>query len=266
MAWRGQRPGDGAAIAGRRADAAGGRPGRWRRAASFACSGPSRRARPCSPARPSSSPSATGSRSTRRASSTFAREQRARRRPCRLDADARARSTSISAAPCRWSTSSCASTSGTHVAPVRLQGRVRVDEPWRELGSGVFYRLERGGDVATSPAIALPVDGPLPAPGSGRARRAARPASTRAWSSMRRWRRSSSRRRASRRFASSPARATPPPARCRSATVVPQLDSERAALRPAPRSARSWPTRRPRVPPSRRRARRAFGPGCSGAC
>jgi hypothetical protein len=47
--------------------------------------------------------------------------------------------------------------SGTHVAPVRLQGRVRVDEPWRELGSGVFYRLERGGDVAHSPAIALPV-------------------------------------------------------------------------------------------------------------
>jgi hypothetical protein len=47
--------------------------------------------------------------------------------------------------------------SGTHVAPLRLQGRVRGDDPWRELGSGVFYRLERGGDVATSPAIALPV-------------------------------------------------------------------------------------------------------------
>ena len=46
--------------------------------------------------------------------------------------------------------------SGTHVAPLRLQGRVRVDDPWRELGGGVFYRLERGGDVATSPAIALP--------------------------------------------------------------------------------------------------------------
>ena len=46
---------------------------------------------------------------------------------------------------------------GTHVAPVRLQGRNRVDEPWRDLGAGVFYRLERGGDVGSSPAIALPV-------------------------------------------------------------------------------------------------------------
>ena len=45
---------------------------------------------------------------------------------------------------------------GTHVAPVRLQGRLRSDQPWRELGAGVFYRLERGSDVATSPAIALP--------------------------------------------------------------------------------------------------------------
>jgi hypothetical protein len=47
--------------------------------------------------------------------------------------------------------------SGTHVAPVRLQGRTRADQPWRELGSGVFYRLERGDDVGTSPAIALPM-------------------------------------------------------------------------------------------------------------
>ena len=46
---------------------------------------------------------------------------------------------------------------GTHVAPVRLQGRTRVDEPWRELGAGVFFRLERGSDVATAPAMALPV-------------------------------------------------------------------------------------------------------------
>ena len=46
--------------------------------------------------------------------------------------------------------------SGTHVAPVRLQGRTRADQPWRELGAGVFYRLERGQDVGTSPAIALP--------------------------------------------------------------------------------------------------------------
>jgi hypothetical protein len=46
--------------------------------------------------------------------------------------------------------------SGTHVAPVRLQGRARLDQPWRDLGSGVFYRLERGSDIASSPAIALP--------------------------------------------------------------------------------------------------------------
>ena len=46
---------------------------------------------------------------------------------------------------------------GTHVAPVRLQGRARVDQPWRDVGAGVFYRLERGADVGQSPAIALPV-------------------------------------------------------------------------------------------------------------
>ena len=38
---------------------------------------------------------------------------------------------------------------GTHVAPVRLQGRARADQPWRELGSGVFYRIERDGEVGT---------------------------------------------------------------------------------------------------------------------
>jgi hypothetical protein len=46
---------------------------------------------------------------------------------------------------------------GTHVAPVRLQGRARIDQPWREVGSGVFYRLERGGEVGNSPALAVPV-------------------------------------------------------------------------------------------------------------
>ena len=46
--------------------------------------------------------------------------------------------------------------SGTHVAPVRLQGRSRAADPWRELGSGVFYRLERDGSVAESPAVAMP--------------------------------------------------------------------------------------------------------------
>jgi len=46
--------------------------------------------------------------------------------------------------------------SGTHVAPVRLYGRTRADRAWRELGGAVFYRLERGSDVGTSPAVALP--------------------------------------------------------------------------------------------------------------
>ena len=46
--------------------------------------------------------------------------------------------------------------SGTHVAPVRVYGRTRGDRPWRELGGAVFYRLERGNDVGTSPAVALP--------------------------------------------------------------------------------------------------------------
>lgn len=45
---------------------------------------------------------------------------------------------------------------GTHVAPVRVQGRSRIDDPWRELGAGVFYRLERGGEVGQAPAIAMP--------------------------------------------------------------------------------------------------------------
>lgn len=54
----------------------------------------------------------------------------------------------------RWS-------AGTHVAPVRLQGRAGIDEPWRELGGGVFYRLERVGVASESPAIALGgTDGP----------------------------------------------------------------------------------------------------------
>ena len=45
--------------------------------------------------------------------------------------------------------------SGTRVAPVRLQGRQRPVEPWRDLGQGVFYRLERDGAVDTSPALSL---------------------------------------------------------------------------------------------------------------
>jgi len=45
---------------------------------------------------------------------------------------------------------------GTHVAPVRVQGRVRADQAWRDVAGGVFYRLERGGEVGTSPALAVP--------------------------------------------------------------------------------------------------------------
>ncbi|MEO8449336.1 MAG: DUF3999 family protein [Gemmatimonadota bacterium] len=45
---------------------------------------------------------------------------------------------------------------GTRVAPVRLQGRTRIEEPWRELGSAVFYRLERGtAEVSSSPPLAI---------------------------------------------------------------------------------------------------------------
>ena len=44
---------------------------------------------------------------------------------------------------------------GTRVAPVRLQGRNHSDESWRELGSSVFYRLERGSEISTSPQMAL---------------------------------------------------------------------------------------------------------------
>ena len=44
---------------------------------------------------------------------------------------------------------------GTTVAPVRVQGRSRVDEAWRELAQGVIYRLERGDVVSTSPPLAL---------------------------------------------------------------------------------------------------------------
>jgi len=44
---------------------------------------------------------------------------------------------------------------GTHVAPVRLQGRDRSGERWRDLGQGVFYRLERDGVATTSPPLEI---------------------------------------------------------------------------------------------------------------
>jgi Protein of unknown function (DUF3999) len=46
-------------------------------------------------------------------------------------------------------------TSGTLVAPVRLQARDDANQPWREIGAAVFYRLERGNDVASSPPFAV---------------------------------------------------------------------------------------------------------------
>jgi len=46
-------------------------------------------------------------------------------------------------------------TAGTHVAPVRAWGRNRSEEPWRDLGSAVFYRLDRQGTVSSSPRWAL---------------------------------------------------------------------------------------------------------------
>ena len=45
---------------------------------------------------------------------------------------------------------------GTRVAPVRIQGRSRAGDAWRELGSGVFYRIERDGQATEAPALALP--------------------------------------------------------------------------------------------------------------
>ncbi len=47
---------------------------------------------------------------------------------------------------------------GTRVAPVRVQGRSRANEAWRELGSAVFYRLERDGAASTAPPLALQAD------------------------------------------------------------------------------------------------------------
>ncbi len=49
-------------------------------------------------------------------------------------------------------------TSGTLVAPVRLQARDDAHEPWRELGAAVFYRLERGTEVASSPPFTITTD------------------------------------------------------------------------------------------------------------
>jgi Protein of unknown function (DUF3999) len=47
------------------------------------------------------------------------------------------------------------STPATRIAPVRMQARSRADEPWRELAPAVFYRIERGSAVSSSPPLAL---------------------------------------------------------------------------------------------------------------
>ena len=44
---------------------------------------------------------------------------------------------------------------GNAVVPLRVQGRSRADEPWRDLTQAVVYRLERGGTTSVSPAIEL---------------------------------------------------------------------------------------------------------------
>lgn len=40
---------------------------------------------------------------------------------------------------------------GTRVAPVRLQGRAHLAGPWQDLGTTVFYRIERDGQPTLSP-------------------------------------------------------------------------------------------------------------------
>ncbi len=44
---------------------------------------------------------------------------------------------------------------GAQIAPVRLQGRRNTKDAWNELGSQVFYRIERGGQVSTAPPWTL---------------------------------------------------------------------------------------------------------------
>jgi hypothetical protein len=44
---------------------------------------------------------------------------------------------------------------GTRVAPVRVQSRSRLDQPWQQLADAVVYRLERGASVSHSPPIVV---------------------------------------------------------------------------------------------------------------
>lgn len=42
---------------------------------------------------------------------------------------------------------------GNWVLPLRVQARERADSPWEPLAGTVFYRLERGSELARSPAL-----------------------------------------------------------------------------------------------------------------
>lgn len=44
---------------------------------------------------------------------------------------------------------------GTQVVPARLQGRDGADQPWHPLAGAVFYRIDRGGEVSSSPPLAV---------------------------------------------------------------------------------------------------------------
>ncbi|HEY3382679.1 MAG TPA: DUF3999 family protein [Vicinamibacterales bacterium] len=46
-------------------------------------------------------------------------------------------------------------TGGTHVAPVRIEGRTQVGNSWSSLLAGVFYRLDRDGVVSTSGPVTV---------------------------------------------------------------------------------------------------------------
>lgn len=46
---------------------------------------------------------------------------------------------------------------GTRVAPVRVQARASADAPWDDIGSAVFYRIEREGTTSHSPALPVQV-------------------------------------------------------------------------------------------------------------
>ena len=154
---------------------------------------------------------------------------------------------------------------GTRVAPVRLQGRTRAEDPWRELGSGVFYRIERDGQASDAPALMLPTQARFIRVVPDERAAALDPVQTRLVVHARL---------ASLVFASSgqaPLRllagsADAPAGALPVATLVPQFEQERkrfgqARLGAFSRSPRGRPRRR-----ARRVARRACDSVCSGRC